>query len=125
MVSEAAVVLVRLKLKLHRLKPDGIKRSGWSFVRLNLKLHRLKPDVADAHSSPPHTLERFWETHSYSRTQRISNLKLQFQKKQTQVRSLSLIFGILKQDVSLNTLIGTVSTNGKELTGLRKLLPDA
>ena len=39
----------RLKLKLHRLKPDGIfgghpiEARGLS-VRLKLKLHRLKPD---------------------------------------------------------------------------------
>jgi hypothetical protein len=36
------VAPVRLKLKLHRLKPDGIGHA--SFVRLKLKLHRLKPD---------------------------------------------------------------------------------
>jgi hypothetical protein len=41
--NERFAITFSLKLKLHRLKPDGI----WGrkpFVRLKLKLHRLKPD---------------------------------------------------------------------------------
>ena len=33
---------VRLKLNLHRLKPDGIQENTASFLRSKLNLHRLK-----------------------------------------------------------------------------------
>jgi hypothetical protein len=35
---------VRLKLNLHRLKPDGIQGNIASFLRSKLNLPRLKPD---------------------------------------------------------------------------------
>jgi len=35
---------VRLKLNLHRLKPDGIQGNIASFLRSKLNLHRLKRD---------------------------------------------------------------------------------
>src|SRR5215475_5489335 len=43
MVSRRAAYFVRSKLKLHRLKPDGIQESA-HLVRSKLKPHRLKPD---------------------------------------------------------------------------------
>ena len=43
MVSLALLVVVRLKLKLHRLKHDGIL-ALLVVVRPKLKLHRLKHD---------------------------------------------------------------------------------
>jgi hypothetical protein len=43
MVSGRECISVRLKLKLHRLKHDGISGPG-NLVRPKLTLHRLKPD---------------------------------------------------------------------------------